>query len=67
VRVDVAMVATKVRRSGRRLKRVLFRVSGECVLKIWRDKDRRPDTIKVIDEKSREGATGTEPTLRTCK
>lgn len=25
----------------------LFRASGELVVKIWRDKERRPDTIKV--------------------
>jgi hypothetical protein len=50
VRAGVAMVATKASRSGRVLKLVLNRVSGELDMKIWRDKDRKPDTIKVMTE-----------------
>jgi hypothetical protein len=40
------MVAIRDSRSGRWLKLVPLRASGERVLKIWRDKERRPDTIK---------------------
>jgi hypothetical protein len=47
VRADVAMVATKVSRSGRVLKLLLDRASGELDVKIWRDKDGKPDTIKM--------------------
>lgn len=52
MRVDVAMVATNTKRSGRVLKLVLFRASGELV-KIWRGRDRKPDTIKVRAQTSR--------------
>jgi hypothetical protein len=43
------------------LKLFLFRASGELVVKIWRDKDRKPDTIKVAGvgaEKERLEGTG---------
>jgi hypothetical protein len=47
------MVATRVRRDGLKLRLVLFRASGELVVKIWRDKDRRPETIKEMEEQER--------------
>jgi hypothetical protein len=60
VRVDVAMVATIVKRGGL-LKLFLFRASGELVVKIWRDKDRKPDTIKVAaDGLEKERLEGTD-------
>jgi hypothetical protein len=46
VRVEVAMVATIVRRSGL-LQMFLVRASGELVVKIWRDNERRPGTINM--------------------
>ena len=53
MRVEVAMVATRVRRDGLKLRLVLFRASGELVVKIWRDKDRGPETIKEMAEEDR--------------
>lgn len=54
MRVDVAIVATKTKRSGRVFELVLFRASGELDVKIWRDKDRKLRTIKGTAQEDQE-------------